>query len=186
MTAPIDDVSSLPGRKLHDQEKTPIGKVTEVYAIDGDGHAHWVRVDAKFGMGDTRKVLVPLARLKEEDGELLVPYSKSHIGDTPEVEGDEISEEEERQLRDHYGIDRADQEVRTDNESYASRVVEGPGTPPEEAFEVDKAAAEKEFEKDKDSDEDSSDEDSEKDDSEDDEHEPRASEKDEKTRGADE
>ena len=37
MTAAIEDVSALPGRTVHDQEKRAIGKVEHVYAIDGDG-----------------------------------------------------------------------------------------------------------------------------------------------------
>jgi hypothetical protein len=72
-------------------------------------------------MGDRRIVLIPLARLNDEDGELRVPYSKDHIGNTPDIDGaDEISPELDRALRDHYGIDRADQELRDDNDSYAT------------------------------------------------------------------
>jgi hypothetical protein len=79
-------------------------------------------------MSDKRMVLVPLARLKQEDGELRVPYSKEHIGNTPQIDGeDEISPECDRKLRDHYGIDRADQELRADNNSYATMVPENEG-----------------------------------------------------------
>jgi hypothetical protein len=76
-------------------------------------------------MGDKRTVLIPLARLKDEDGELRVPYSKDHIGNTPKIDdADTISPECDRALRDHYGIDRADQELRGDNDSYATLVTE--------------------------------------------------------------
>ena len=37
MSAPIDDVSSLPGKKVSDQEENPIGEIKDIYAIDGDG-----------------------------------------------------------------------------------------------------------------------------------------------------
>jgi hypothetical protein len=74
-------------------------------------------------------VFIPLARLKDEDGTLRVPYSKGHIEQTPEVDGSEgISEENDRQLRDHFGIDTGDQELRHDNNSYATLVPEGDGT----------------------------------------------------------
>jgi hypothetical protein len=80
-------------------------------------------------MAEKRIVFIPLARLSDEDGELRVPYSKKHIGETPEVDGSEgISPESERRLRDHYGIDRADQELRSDNKSYATLVPEEDGT----------------------------------------------------------
>ncbi len=125
MTAPIEDVSTLPGKKVTDQEQNPIGKIKEIYAIGGDGDAMWVSVEAKFGMGDKRTVLIPLARLKDENGELRVPYSKDHIGNTPKLDdADTISPECDRALRDHYGIDRADQELRADNDSYATLVTE--------------------------------------------------------------
>jgi sporulation protein YlmC with PRC-barrel domain len=35
MTAPIEDVSSLPGKEVSDQTATRIGKVTKIYATDG-------------------------------------------------------------------------------------------------------------------------------------------------------
>ena len=58
-----------------------------------------------------------------------MPYSKGHIKNCPEVDAeDEISAEDDAQLRDHYGIDRADKEIRTDNESYADRVPAERGT----------------------------------------------------------
>lgn len=126
MTAPIDDVSSLPGKKVSDQEEIPIGEIKEIYAIDGDGYPMWVTVEAKTGMGQKKTVFIPIARLKVENDQLLVPYSKSHIEETPEVDADEgITPECERKLRDHYGIDRADQELRSDNDSYATLVPEG-------------------------------------------------------------
>jgi PRC-barrel domain protein len=128
MTGSIEDVGSLPGTMVTDQEATPIGEITEIYAIGGDGQPMWVTVEAKFGMGDKRTVFIPLARLKDEDGTLRVPYSKDHIGQCPDVDGrDGISPEHDRTLRDHYGIDRADQELRSDNHSYATLIPEQEG-----------------------------------------------------------
>jgi PRC-barrel domain len=129
MTAPIDDVSSLPGRKVTDQEENTIGEIKHIYAVGGDGDPMWVSLEAKSGMGNKRLVFIPLARIKDESGELRVPYSKDHVENTPEVDdGDEISAECERKLRDHYGVDRADQELRQHNESYATLVTEQDGT----------------------------------------------------------
>lgn len=128
MTQPIDDVSSLPGRKVSDQEENTIGEIKEIFAIGGDGEPMWLSIEASFGMADKRTLFIPLARLKDESGELRVPYSKEHVGNTPEVEGSEISPELERKLRDHYGIDRADQELRQHNDSYATLVTEQDGT----------------------------------------------------------
>lgn len=70
-------------------------------------------------------MFIPLARLKEESGELRVPYSKSHILDAPEVDaGDRISEDCDHALRTYYGIGAADQELWSDNTGYATLVPE--------------------------------------------------------------
>jgi PRC-barrel domain len=129
MTAPIEDVTSLPGKKVTDQDGRPLGEIKEIYAVEGDGHPVWITLDASTGLGEKRTTFIPIARLKEEDGALRVPYSKNHIENTPEVDaGDGISPECDRQLRDHFGIDRADQELRADNHSYATLVPEEEGT----------------------------------------------------------
>jgi hypothetical protein len=88
MAAPLKDVGELPGREITDQQEQPIGKIKEIYAIDGDGHPAWVTVEGKFA-GGKRTVFAPVARLKDEDGVLRAPYSKNHIGETPEVDGRE-------------------------------------------------------------------------------------------------
>jgi hypothetical protein len=134
MTAPIEDVSSLPGKKISDQAENPVGKVKEIYATDG--YPMWVSVEMSSGLAKKRTVFIPLARIKDEDGELRVPYSVQRIGDAPEVDdSDGISAECDRQLRDYYGIDTGDQELRSDNKSYATLVPEEAG----EAQRVDNA-----------------------------------------------
>ena len=128
MTAPIEDVSSLPGKKVSDQEGTSIGKVKEIYATGEDGHPMWVEIEGSFGTREKRSVLIPLARLKDEDGSIGVPYSKNRIGDCPDVDTrDGISAESDRELRGYYGIGVGDQELRSDNKSYATLVADEPG-----------------------------------------------------------
>ena len=128
MTAPLEDISSLPGKKVSDQEGTSIGKVKEIYATDGDGHPMWVGIEGSFGSGGKRTVLIPLARLKDEDGDIAAPYSKGRIGESPEVDTSEgISAESDRELRGYYGIGTGDQELRADHNSYATLVSEEPG-----------------------------------------------------------
>jgi hypothetical protein len=126
MTAPIEDVSALPGKKITDQAENPLGKVKEIYATDG--YPMWVAVEMSSGLAKKRTVFIPLARIKDEDGELRVPYSAQRIGEAPEIDdSDGISAECDRQLRDYYGIDTGDQELRADNKSYATLVPEEGG-----------------------------------------------------------
>lgn len=127
MTAPIEDVTRLPGRKVSDQAETKLGEITDVYVMES-GFPMWVAVQTKAGIGKGPRVFIPLARLKEEDGELRVPYSKSHILEAPEIEADEcISEECDLALRSYYGIGAADQELWSDNKGYATLVPEEAG-----------------------------------------------------------
>ncbi len=128
MTSAIGDVSGLPDRKVHDQEMREIGKITHIYAIGGDGEPAWVAVRASFGLFSKRSVIIPLSRLKEESGELVVPYSLEHIRATPEVDGDEIGEEDDASLREHFSIGVGDHELRTDNRGYVTLVPESKGT----------------------------------------------------------
>jgi sporulation protein YlmC with PRC-barrel domain len=118
---PIEDVSSLPGKKVNDQQGREIGEICEIYEQDGD--PMWVTVKSSTGMASDRVVFIPLARLKEEDDEIRVPYSIQHIQESPETEPeDELSEEQDRALRDYYSIDIGDEELRDRNESYAAQV----------------------------------------------------------------
>jgi sporulation protein YlmC with PRC-barrel domain len=127
VTAPIEDISSLPGKKVSDQQGASIGKVKDIYAADS-GQPMWVEVEGSFGSRDSGTVLIPLARLKDEDGDIGVPYSKDRIGDCPEVDTSEgISAESDRELRGYYGIGTGDQELRSDNKSYATLVADEPG-----------------------------------------------------------
>jgi PRC-barrel domain len=130
MTSMIEDISSLPGKKVVDHESNPIGEIQEIYAQDGEDDASWVVIEAKFGMFFKRKAFIPLSRLKWEGDDIQIPYGKSHIEHCPEIDADgEISKEDERKLRDHYGLDRSDQELITDNTSYVMNLPENEGTP---------------------------------------------------------
>ena len=125
MADPVENPADLPGREVADQMGQKLGEVKEVYKQRE--RATWVALEVSTGLIRKRTVFVPLARLKEEDDQLRVPYRGQHIKDAPDVEPrDELSEEDDRLLRDHYGIDRADQELREDNEgSYAAQAPEG-------------------------------------------------------------
>ncbi len=128
MASPIEDVSSLPGKTLNDQEGQKVGEIKDVYAVDGESNPMWITVESSTGLSGSRIIFVPIARVKEEDGEVRVPYSTKHVRGSPEVEpSDELSGEDDRMLRDFYAIDHGDFEVRTDNDSYAAQVPDAEG-----------------------------------------------------------
>jgi sporulation protein YlmC with PRC-barrel domain len=124
VTATVKEMSSLPGQSVSDQDGRRIGKIDQLYVDHEGGDPEWLTISANLSLFKHRTVFVPLARLKEESDGLRVPYSKRHIVESPEVDpGKELSAEDERLLRDHYGIDRGDDELRQKNESYAARSV---------------------------------------------------------------
>jgi hypothetical protein len=122
MASVIEDVSSLPGEMVKDQEGRKVGEVKEIYAVGEDETPMWVTIESQTGIGHKRLVFVPLARLKQEAEEIRVPYSFQHLQESPEVEpGDEISAEDDRALRNYYAVGLADQEMVSNAQSYASQ-----------------------------------------------------------------
>ncbi|HTX33202.1 MAG TPA: PRC-barrel domain-containing protein [Solirubrobacteraceae bacterium] len=127
----IEDVSTLSGETINDQDGRKIGQVKEIYGVGDDEAPMWVTIESATGLGRKRQVFVPLARIKNQADEFRVPYSFDHVHDSPEVEPqDEISEEDDRALRVYYAIGLADQELVESARSYASQVPEeeGPAT----------------------------------------------------------
>jgi hypothetical protein len=135
MATSIEDPTKLPGETLRDQFGGKVGEVKQVFSV-GD-EPMWVTVEIETGIGRHRLVFVPLARLKYEHDQVRVPYTGQHLLDSPEVEADgEMSKQADTALRNYYAIDLADQEIRTDNESYANQVAEG-DEPPRQAAGAD-------------------------------------------------
>jgi hypothetical protein len=119
----IEHPENLGGQKVFDQEGRSLGEIEQVYGVGDDGVPMWITLTFSAGIVGNRRVFVPVARLKQEDGELRVPYSARHLETAPDLEiDDEVSEEQERALRDFYAIDLADAEQRSDNVSYAAQV----------------------------------------------------------------
>lgn len=128
MASAIEDVSSLPGETVNDQDGRKIGEVKEIFAVGDDSTPMWVTIESSTGLGRARRVFVPLARLKQQGDEIRVPYSYSHVHEAPEVEsGDELSEEDDRALRSYYAVGLADQELVGAAQSYASQVPDEDG-----------------------------------------------------------
>lgn len=126
MTSTIEDLSALSGEKVCDQDGARVGVVKDVYGVGEDRAPAWVTVEISTGIGRSRLIYIPVARLKHEQGEIRAPYSSQHLLGSPEIDGGgELSEAEEEALRAYYAIGMADQELRTDNDSYAAQVPDG-------------------------------------------------------------
>lgn len=131
MATPIEQPEELTGSDVYDQIGEKIGAVRQLYSTGDEGSPSWVGIEVSTGMLGGRLVLVPLARLKHEDGQVRVPYGRDHLLGAPEVEGDtQLSEEEHAQLSDHYAVGRGDQPAQDNPDSYAAQMPEE-SEPPE-------------------------------------------------------
>jgi uncharacterized protein (TIGR02271 family) len=80
-----------------------IGSVEEIFYDDETGKPEWVGVGT--GFFGTKRVLVPVEPAEMTGDALLVPYAKEHVKDSPDIDGDEISQETERELYAYYGLE---------------------------------------------------------------------------------
>jgi uncharacterized protein (TIGR02271 family) len=91
------------GRTLVDRDGEKIGKVDEVYTDREGGQPEWALVNT--GLFGTKKNFVPLRGASTTGEDVRVPVVKEQVKDAPQIDtGQELSEEEERRLFEHYGV----------------------------------------------------------------------------------
>jgi uncharacterized protein (TIGR02271 family) len=91
------------GRTLIDGEGEKIGKIDELYYDERGGQPEWALVST--GLFGTKKSFVPIRSASPAGEDLTVPVSKEQVKDAPRIDADqELSESEERELFDHYGV----------------------------------------------------------------------------------
>jgi uncharacterized protein (TIGR02271 family) len=100
----IGELQNWRDRDLIDRDGDKIGTIADIYLDQETGRPEWLAV--KTGLFGSRVSFVPTAEARPEDDQVRVPYEKSHVKDSPNVEADgALSQEEERRLYDHYGLD---------------------------------------------------------------------------------
>jgi uncharacterized protein (TIGR02271 family) len=100
----IETVDTWQGRTLLDRDGGRIGTIDAIYLDDRTGQPEWALVNT--GLFGTKSSFVPLAQAFQSDLDVLVPYDKHLVKDAPRVDPDRhLSEAEERQLWQHYGLD---------------------------------------------------------------------------------
>ncbi|HZE03721.1 MAG TPA: PRC and DUF2382 domain-containing protein, partial [Solirubrobacteraceae bacterium] len=93
----------LQDRTLIDADGEKIGKIDELYHDRAGGQPEWALVHT--GLFGTKKTFVPIHGAAPEGEDLRVPVSKQAVKDAPRIDPDqELSEQEERQLFEHYGV----------------------------------------------------------------------------------
>jgi stress response protein YsnF len=91
------------GRTAYDAHGEKIGRIENVYADDQTGRAEWVTV--KTGWFGTNVSFVPIRGAERQDDDMIVAWDKDTVKNAPNLDADaHLSEEEERRLYAHYGI----------------------------------------------------------------------------------
>jgi uncharacterized protein (TIGR02271 family) len=91
------------GRTLVDRNGEKIGTIDEVYADRDGGQPEWARIHT--GLLGTGKSFVPLRGASPSGEDVRVMIDRQAVKDAPSVEADrELSEAEEQQLFEHYGV----------------------------------------------------------------------------------
>ena len=108
-TAPqptIDELLEITGEPVYDSAGEEIGQVEEIFADYDTGVAEWIGIGTGFLR--MKRVIVPATGAEIRDRALHVPYGKELVTESPDVDGDEISQETERDLYAHYGLRYSD------------------------------------------------------------------------------
>ncbi len=99
----MTDAYQWQGRTIVGSDGEKIGKISEIYEDSGTGRPEWATVSS--GLFGTKSNFVPLAGAAPHGEDVRADVTKAQVKDAPGVEQDgELSEDEERQLFEHYGV----------------------------------------------------------------------------------
>jgi uncharacterized protein (TIGR02271 family) len=99
----MTDAYQWQGRTMVGADGEKIGKISDIYEDPDTGKPEWATVSS--GLFGTKSNFVPLAGAAPDGEDVRADVTKSQVKDAPGVENDgELSEAEERQLFEHYGV----------------------------------------------------------------------------------
>ena len=95
-------LDEMRGAPVYDNAGEKIGKVEEIFYDYQSRRPEWIGIGT--GLFGTKRVLVPVEGAQLADDGLRVAFSKDHVKDSPDIDEEQISQECEAQLRQHYGL----------------------------------------------------------------------------------
>jgi uncharacterized protein (TIGR02271 family) len=103
----VTDAYEWRGRSLIGSDGSKIGDVDEIYLDTSTGEPEWATVNT--GLFGTKTNFVPVSDASAQGGDVHVRATKDQVKDAPMVDPDgELSDEEERRLYEHYGLEFGD------------------------------------------------------------------------------
>jgi stress response protein YsnF len=97
-----DQLVAAHGTDVIDANGDKIGAIEDIYYDDTTGQAEWVGIGV--GIFGLKRRVVPVQGARFDGDALRVSYDKDMVKDSPDVDGDEISSERERDLYAYYGL----------------------------------------------------------------------------------
>ena len=95
-------LDEMRGAPVYDSAGDKIGKVDEIFYDQQTRVPEWIGIGT--GFFGTKRVLVPVEGAQVTKDGLMVRYSKDQVKDSPDVDEDEISQEQEAELASFYGM----------------------------------------------------------------------------------
>src|SRR3712207_3000708 len=110
-TMTMDELMSGRGRSVYSTDGEKIGSIEEIFVDEDTNQPEWIGLGT--GFFGTKRVLVPVEGAAMREDGVLVPYTKDHVKDTPDIDSDEISQETEAELYAHYRLDYSERQSET-------------------------------------------------------------------------
>ena len=98
----MDRISQLRGTPVYDSNADKIGKVDEIFYDNETNAPEWIGIGT--GFFGSKRLLVPVQGATVTDDGVTVAYAKDLVQDSPNIDGDEISEQTEDDLYRYYSL----------------------------------------------------------------------------------
>ena len=98
----METIAAARGVDVYSSDGEKIGSVEDIFHDYETRQPEWIGIGS--GILSSKRVLVPVEGAELRSDGLFVPYGKDQVKSAPDIKGDEISEETERNLYEHYGL----------------------------------------------------------------------------------
>lgn len=133
----IRELITMRGRPVYGADGEKLGELEDVYQDQDTQQPEWIGIKEAMvgGLLGTKHFLVPIMEAQlssagQEEAAIRVPYSKEKVKDSPQVDGDWISEEQEREVYAYYGIQPSIERSETQLPPRDATTGERPASPP--------------------------------------------------------
>jgi sporulation protein YlmC with PRC-barrel domain len=125
-------LDEMRGAPVYDAAGEKIGKVEEMFYDHQTSVPEWIGIGT--GFFGTKRVLVPVKGAQVNDDGLLVAYPKDQVKDSPGIDSDEISQDQEAELSAFYGLEYSEQQPDTGLPEGRAESARGRGRTADEAL----------------------------------------------------